>query len=60
MRYVAPTSVEEAVQLLDSLGLVVSDVQEVFRFGLIMTAIAIAVVFLILPYWNLLGEGLVP
>ena len=34
--------------------------QEVFRFGLIMTAIAIAVVFLILPYWNLAGEGLVP
>ena len=34
--------------------------QEVFRFGLIMTAIAIAVVFLILPYWNLAGEVLVP
>jgi len=34
--------------------------QEVFRFGLIMTAIAIAVVFLILPSWNLAGEGLVP
>jgi di/tricarboxylate transporter len=34
--------------------------QEVFRFGLIMTAIAIAVVFLVLPYWNLVGEGLVP
>ena len=34
--------------------------QEVFRFGLIMTAIAIAVVFLIFPYWNLAGEGLVP
>ena len=34
--------------------------QEVFRFGLIMTAIAIAVVFLVLPYWNLTGEGLVP
>ena len=34
--------------------------QEVFRFGLIKTAIAIAVVFLVLPYWNLVGEGLVP
>ena len=34
--------------------------QEVFRFGLIMTAIAIAVVFLILPYWKLVGEALVP
>ena len=33
---------------------------EVFRFGLIMTAIAIAVVFLVLPYWDFVGEALVP
>ena len=32
---------------------------EVFRFGLIMTAIAIAVVFMVLPYWKLVGESLV-
>jgi anion transporter len=32
---------------------------EVFRFGLIMTAIAIAVVFAVLPYWKLVGEPLV-
>ena len=31
---------------------------EVFRLGLIMTAIAIAVVFLVLPYWRLVGEPL--
>jgi di/tricarboxylate transporter len=32
---------------------------EVFRFGLIMTVIAIAVVFAVLPYWKLVGEPLV-
>ena len=32
---------------------------EVFRFGVVMTVVAIAVlVLLVLPYWNWLGEGL--
>ena len=32
---------------------------EIFRWALVMTAVAIAVVFLVaLPYWNLLGEPL--
>ncbi|MXX52636.1 MAG: hypothetical protein F4Z35_01390, partial [Dehalococcoidia bacterium] len=32
---------------------------EVIRFGLIMTVVALGVVFLTLPYWNLVGEPLV-
>ena len=31
---------------------------EVIRFGLIMTVVALGVVFLTLPYWNLVGEPL--
>lgn len=32
---------------------------EVFRFGLIMTGVSIAVLFaIVLPYWSLIGEGL--
>ncbi len=32
---------------------------EVFRFGIVMTVVAVAVLFaVVLPYWNLLGEGL--
>ena len=32
---------------------------EVFRLGLIMTVVAIGVLFaIVLPYWNLVGEGL--
>ena len=32
---------------------------EVFRFGLIMTGVSIAVLFaIVLPYWRLIGEGL--
>ena len=34
---------------------------EVFRFGLVMTVVAIAVLFaVVLPYWSLVGEGLTP
>lgn len=34
---------------------------EVFRFGLIMTVVAIAVLFtIVLPYWGLVGESLTP
>ena len=32
---------------------------EVIRFGLVMTVVALGVVFLTLPYWNLVGEPLV-
>ena len=32
---------------------------EVFRFGLVMTGVSIAVLFaIVLPYWSLIGEGL--
>jgi hypothetical protein len=32
---------------------------EVFRFGLVMTVVAIAVLFIIaVPYWGLVGESL--
>lgn len=34
---------------------------EVFRFGITMTVVAIGLLFvLMLPYWNLVGEGLTP
>ena len=32
---------------------------EVIRFGLVMTVVALGVVFLTLPYWGLVGESLV-
>jgi len=34
---------------------------EVFRFGLVMTVVAIGVLFAVaLPYWGMVGEGLMP
>lgn len=34
---------------------------EVFRFGLVMTGVAMAVLFaIVLPYWSLIGESLTP
>ena len=34
---------------------------EVFRFGVIMTLVAMAVLFsVVLPYWDLVGESLTP
>lgn len=34
---------------------------EVFRFGVVMTVVAIGVLFAVaLPYWGMVGEGLVP